>query len=58
MWEFIKYCFWCAWLVIWGSLGTNPEGSSWKTTIVGGLTIAVISFICAFIYVISKFNKK
>ena len=39
MWEFIKYCFL---MVISASFGNNPEGVTFKNTVVGIITMFVL----------------
>ena len=42
MWEFIKYCFYCLGIIISAGFGDNPPGLTWKTGIVGTLTLLVL----------------
>ena len=42
MWNFIKYCLFCLGIVISGAFGSNPEGMSIETGIVGSITLLVL----------------
>lgn len=42
MWEFIKYCLHCLLMFISAAFGNNPEGMTFKHTIVGIITMFVL----------------
>ena len=42
MWKFIKYCLYCFGIAISGAFGYNPEGLTFKTAIVGSVTMFVL----------------
>ena len=42
MWKFIKYCLKCLGIAISASFGNNPEGMSFKTVIIGFITMVVL----------------
>ena len=42
MWEFIKYCLYCVGLAYAGAFGNNPPGLTWKTAIIGIITMVVL----------------
>ena len=59
MWEFIKYCFKCLGIVIAGSFGYNPTGLTWKTGIVGVVTLFVlIGLFMLSIYILYLITNK
>jgi len=59
MWEFIKYCFLCMCIVISAAFGYNPSGLTWKTGIIGVLTVIVLAaLIICIIYLVFFIIKK
>lgn len=63
MWEFIKYCLYCMGSVFVGSFGNQTKDNSWKNTIVGILTMAVVLALLLFLFfivclIIKHFSQK
>ena len=59
MWEFFKYCLYCLGIVISGAFGSNPDGMSLKTTIVGGITLyALLGLVLGILWLIAVIVNK
>lgn len=57
MWEFIKYCLYCMATVVSSAFGHITDGATWKTVIIGGLTmlvlaIVLIAILCCFLVIV------
>ena len=45
MWEFIKYCLYCLFMLIPASFGYNPDGMTLKNCLVGAITLFTLLFL-------------
>ena len=61
MWELVKYCLYCLGIAISAAFGNNPEGMSFKTVIVGSVTMfvllgLVLGILCLIAAFVNKFR--